>query len=169
MNEANLFNIFMHRVLQSFNHQSGGPPLFNITVFLFSPYLNSGNPQGDTFFQVLPTIFQVEWTKHTSLSAGFYLTDAGQVCIPRCSSIPFHESIFIFLSTEALSRTVPQPVFPLETILLCSTLHFQPLAASPCTGLSLQCICLSSQSNAACSLFQEAYSPVIQIFDKDFE
>lgn len=55
--------------------------LFNTS---FSPYLNWGNLQLYTLFQVLPMKFQVEWTNHMPLSAGFYLTDAAQVCLPCC-------------------------------------------------------------------------------------
>lgn len=166
----------MHRALWSFNDQSGGSPLGPFQYHSFSPYLNWGNSQLDTFFQVLPMMFQVEWTKHTPLSAGFYLTGAAQVCLLCCPStllinfhFPVHRGISACIS---FGNYCPLQYFPFTIVKhhkIISIPIFQPLAVSPCSGLSLQCICLSSQSNAVCNLSQEAYNPVIQIFYKDLE
>lgn len=94
--------------------------LFNTS---FSPYLNWGNLQLYTLFQVLPMKFQVEWTNHMPLSAGFYLIDAAQVCLPCCPTTLLISVHFPVLSCLHFSRTIPPPVFLLGTIPLCSTFH----------------------------------------------
>lgn len=110
-------------------------------------------------------VFQVEWTNYTPLSCGFYLTGAAQVCLPCCRStllINVHFNVHIGSSAELylnlyfLWELFSLQYFPYTIVKphnIISIPIFQPIAVSPCSGLSLQCIYLSSQSDGACNLF----------------